>query len=193
MIYAFFFCWSFLNFCLNENKNTMQNEKKEFNPFYWMTNPGVKHQDKNVREFVNPSEIPWTDWLMPGTRYKLLYCDVATGIYSLLLQVDPGTEASVHWHLGTAMAYILEGGFHYNENDKGTTENCFTCETGGSVHQPFAPEGCLMLAFMLGPIAGYHEDKMVVIADAKLHYEMAKQNDAVKYTTLVGYVKEPEW
>lgn len=171
----------------------MENTAQQFSPFYWMTNPGIKPTNDQVREFINPEDIPWTDWLMPGTRFRLLYCDIATGIFTILLQVDPGTTASVHWHLGTAMAYILEGNFYYNPNDVGNTKNCFTCETGGSVHQPFSPEGSLMLGFMIGPIAGYHEDKLVVIADAKLHYEMAKQNNAIKYTTVVGYVKEPEW
>lgn len=171
----------------------MEHAQQPFSPFYWMTNPGIRHTDSNTREFINPADIPWTDWLMPGTRYKLLYCDLATGIFTILLQVDPGTTASVHWHLGTAMAYILEGGFHYRENDPGNTQNCFTCETGGSVHQPFSPEGCVMLGFMIGPIAGYYEDKLVVIADAKLHYEMARQNDATRYTTVVGYVQEPAW
>lgn len=171
----------------------MENTPQNFSPLYWMTNPGIKPADPNVREFVNPDDIPWTDWLMPGTQYKLLYCDLTTGIFTILLNVDPGVQASVHWHLGTAMAYILKGGFYYHENDKGNTSNCFTCETGGSVHQPFSPEGCLMLGFMIGPIAGYYEDKLVLIADAKLHYEMAKQNNATKLTTVVGYVKEPEW
>lgn len=193
MIYALFFCKAFLNFCFNEKLNFMQNENKQFTPFYWMTQPEVTERKEHVREFVNPDNIPWTDWLMPGTRYKLLYCDLSSGFFNILLQVDPGTEASMHWHLGTAMAYILEGGFHYHEDDKGDTNNCFTCETGGSIHQPFSPQGCIMLGIMHGPIAGYHEGNMVVIADAKLHYEMAKQNDAVKLTTVVGYVHEPEW
>lgn len=171
----------------------MKAESKKVTPFYWMKEPETTHKESNVREFVNPDLIPWTDWLMPGTRYKLLYCDLANGFFTILLQVDPGTQATVHWHLGTAMAYILEGSFFYNENDPGNTTNCFTCETGGSVHQPFSPEGSLMLGIMHGPIAGYHEGNMVVIADAKLHYEMAKENDAVKYTTVVGYVQEPEW
>lgn len=170
----------------------MESTAQQFTPFYWMTSPGVKHNESNVREFVNPDEIPWTDWLMPGTRYKLLYCDLATGIFTILLEVDAGVTASVHWHLGTAMAYILKGGFYYREDDKGNTENCFTCETGGSVHQPFAPEGCLMIGFMIGPVAGYHEGNLVVIADAKLHYEMAKQNNATALTTVVGYVQEPQ-
>lgn len=170
----------------------MKEETKKFSPFYWMTEPKITQKESNVKEFVNPDDIPWTDWLMPGTRYKLLYCDLATGLFTILLEVDPGTKATVHWHLGNVMAYILKGGFHYNEDDKGDTTNCFTCETGGSVHQPFSPDGSLMLAIMQGPIAGYHEGKMVVIADASLHYEMAKENNAVDNTTVVGYVQEPK-
>lgn len=177
---------------MTKNWKIMENNNQNFNPFYWMTQPNITEQKHNVKEFVNPDHIPWTDWLMPGTQYKLLYCDLASGFFTILLNVDPGTQASVHWHLGTAMAYILKGGFYYHEDDKGDVNNCFTCETGGAVHQPFAPEGCLMLGIMMGPIAGYHEGKMVVIADAQLHYEMAKQNNAVKYSTVVGYIHEAE-
>lgn len=156
-----------------------------------MTEPPTSERPEKVREFVNPSHIPWTDWLMPGTRFKLLYVDLANGFFTLLLQVDPGTQATVHWHLGTAQAYILEGGFHYHEDDKGNTENAYTAETGGGVHQPFSPDGCIMFAFMHGPIGGYYEGKLVVMADAMLHYELAKQNNATKYTTVVGYTQLP--
>lgn len=168
------------------------NQTEKITPFHWMTEPQTTHKPSNVQEFVNPDDIPWTDWLMPGTRYKLLYCDLASGVFSLLLQVDPGVKATVHWHFGTAQAYILEGSFYYDKDDVGNTKNCFTTETGGSVHQPISEEGCLMFATLFGPIAGYHEGKMVVVADSKLHYELAKQNNAAHLTTVVGYIQEPQ-
>lgn len=169
----------------------MNEQLEQITPFYWMNEPKLTHKESNVKEFVNPDDIPWTEWLMPGTKFKLLYCDLASGFFTILLEVEAGVKASVHWHFGTAQAYILKGSFYYEKGDIGNTTNCYTCETGGSVHQPFSDEGCIMLGIMSGPIAGYHEGKMVVVADAKLHYELAKQNNATSQTTVVGYIQEP--
>lgn len=168
-----------------------------WNPLFWMQNPGNSEKDER-RDFHDPNDTPWTDWLMPGTRYKLLYCNMATGQFTLLLQVDPDILATSHWHVGNLQVYILAGGFHYGDgtveingvrhDDRGRP-GTFTVETAGMVHQPFASEqGCLMLAMFDGPIGGYTEDgKLAVMADARLHYYMAKGNDAIHDTQVVDY------
>lgn len=166
--------------------------KEMITPFFWMTEPSVLNQKQDHKEFINPDDIPWTEWLMPGTYFKLLFCDIANGAFTIIMKVDPGTTASVHWHLGSAQAYILEGNFYYDKDDVGNTKNCYTCEIGGAVHQPYSPDGCIMLAFSQGPIAGYHEGKMVLVADAQLHFDLAKQNNAIKNATVVGYTHLPQ-
>lgn len=88
-------------------------------------------------------------------------------------------------------AYILDGGFHYHEDDPGLT-GTYTCEVAGAVHEPIAPEGTTMLAFVEGPIAGYMPDgSLGVIADARLHYYMARDNDAIARVQLVDYATDP--
>lgn len=167
----------------------MANQTKKFTPDYWMKSPGNSPKGER-RDFINPDWIPWTDWLMPGTYFKLLMCDLVSGNFTLLLKVDPGVKAAVHWHLHNTEAFILEGGFYYDEegDDKGYP-NYYTCEAAGNVHEPFTtPEGCIMFAVSHGPIGGYDDDgNLVVMADARLHYYMAKENNAVDYTTVVDY------
>jgi 2,4'-dihydroxyacetophenone dioxygenase len=167
------------------------------NALYWMTSPGNTPKEGRL-DFYDPKDTPWTEWLMPGTRYKLLYCNLATGQFTILLQVDPRIEATSHWHIGNLQVYILEGGFYYGDgtveidgtrrDDRGRPHT-FTVETAGTVHQPFASDtGCIMLAIFDGPIGGYMPDgTLAVVGDARLHYYMAKDNDAVHDTQLVDY------
>lgn len=49
-------------------------------------------------EFIDPNNIPWTDWLMPGTRFRLLYANLATGSFTVIPQVDPACK---RLHTGT--------------------------------------------------------------------------------------------
>ncbi|WP_224390007.1 2,4'-dihydroxyacetophenone dioxygenase family protein [Pseudonocardia sp. ICBG1293] len=159
-------------------------------PAFWMTNPGATPKGTR-KEFVDPADIPWTDWLMPGTRFKLLYANLVSGSFTVILQVDPGVQATPHWHMGNVQAYILDGGFHYHEDDPGRT-GTYTCEVAGAVHEPIAPDGTTMLAFVDGPIAGYLPDgQLGVVADARLHYYMARDNDAVARTQVVDYATDP--
>lgn len=125
---------------------------------------------------------------MPGTRFKLLYCNLVSGQFTFLLQVDPGIKAATHWHLHNSEAYILEGGFYYEDGDDKGMKGYYSCQMAGHVHTPVSPEGCLMLAISHGPIAGYNEDgDLVVMADARLHYYMARENNAVQHTMIVDY------
>ncbi|KIL72761.1 2,4'-dihydroxyacetophenone dioxygenase family protein [Bacillus badius] len=164
------------------------NPIKHFSPTFWMKSP--RNTPKGDRlDFINPDWMPWTDWLMPGTQFKLLFCDLVSGNFTLLLKVDPGTKASVHWHLHNTEAFILEGSFYYEEGEDKGHPGYYTCEAAGNVHEPFtSPEGCIMLAISHGPIGGYDDDgQLAVMADARLHYYMARENNALKHTTIVDY------
>lgn len=152
----------------------------------------------NHREFFHPDDTPWTDWLMPGTQFKLLYCNLATGQFTLMIKVAPNTQATSHWHVGHLQVYIVEGGFYYGDGsftkdgvtveDKGRPGS-YTAEVAGTVHQPLTTDsGCIMLAIFDGPIGGYAPDGALgVIADARLHYYLARENSAVKDTQIVDY------
>ena len=142
------------------------------------------------KEFTDTAAIPWTPWIMPGTHFKLFYVDEASGRFTFLLKVDPGTEAPVHWHLGTAEAYILEGGFYYFEDDQGFP-GAYTAEMPGAIHQPVSPKGCVMFAVAHGPLSGFNPDGSIGgICDAKLMYQLAQQGNAAAHVVRMGFIGE---
>lgn len=110
---------------------------------------------------------------MPGTWFKLMGVNPATGGFSLFLKVDAGNEAPVHGHLGAAEGVVLTGGFGYGE-DRGR-EGDYVYEDGGIRHEPTTDsDGMTMFAVVHGPLCGYNPDGTVAgIVDARLMYDMA--------------------
>lgn len=168
--------------------------KKLIDNKYWVTNPGNTPKG-GVREFINPDWLPWTDWILPNTQFRLLYCNLATGQFTILLKVDkvepglPPVESLSHWHAANLQGYIIEGGFYYQNGEDQGYPGYYICEVGGAVHAPFAPDGLLMLLISDGPIVAYGPDGSIEsIGDAALHYHLARKNNAVEHTMLVDYV-----
>jgi 2,4'-dihydroxyacetophenone dioxygenase len=127
------------------------------------------------RDFIDVAALPWTPWVMEGTHFKLLAINELTGGFTMLLKVDPGVQAPVHAHLGTAEAYLVEGGFYYEADQPGHA-GCYTYERGGSVHQPVSPQGCVMFAITHAPLAGCHPDgSIAAVVDCHLMLQLAQQ------------------
>lgn len=136
--------------------------------------------------FFDPSTIPWTEWVMPGTHFKLLHVNDLQGTFTILLKVDPDNEAPLHHHIGGIEAYIIEGEFGYGD-DRGTV-GCYTFEPGGSMHKPDSPQGTVMFAVVYGPIIGYNEDGSVaVVVDPDLMFRMADENNAADHIRRVEF------
>lgn len=56
------------------------------------------------------------------------------------------------------------------------------------MHEPFAPEGCLMFVVSQGPIGGYADGgQLAVVADAHLHFKLAQANGAAGLTRVIDY------
>lgn len=136
---------------------------------------------RHGKDFVNLAEVPWTPWVMEGTHFKLLAINELSGGFSMLLKVDPGVQAPVHGHLGSAEAYLVEGGFYYEEDDPGHA-GYYTYERGGSIHQPVSPQGCVMFAVTHGPLAGCNPDGSVsAVVDCRLMLQLAEANAAAAH------------
>lgn len=143
--------------------------------------PNTPLSHRTGKDFVNLAAIPWTPWVMEGTHFKLLAINELSGGFSMLLKVEPGVQAPVHGHLGSAEAYLVEGGFYYEEDDPGYA-GYYTYERGGSVHQPVSPQGCVMFAVTHGPLAGCNPDGSVsAVVDCRLMLQLAKANAAADH------------
>ncbi|WP_116810167.1 2,4'-dihydroxyacetophenone dioxygenase family protein [Steroidobacter cummioxidans] len=136
-------------------------------------NSTVKATATHKSAFFDPSTLPWADWVMPGTWFKLLNVNALTGGFSMLLKVSPDNAAAVHGHLGAVEGILLEGGFSYGE-DRGRAGH-YVYEGAGIRHEPTThPDGMIMFAVVHGPLAGYHDDGAVAaVVDARLMYELA--------------------
>ena len=142
------------------------------------TDPKVSINFPDGSLIVRAKALPWTPWGMPGTQFKLLHCDDASGLMVILLKVEPGTIAGVHKHFGAAHAYILEGGFGYEHGE--VYEGDYLIEGGGITHQPFTgPNGLVLLGFMFGPLGGFDDNgQMVGVLDIDWHVQAAQANGA---------------
>jgi hypothetical protein len=138
--------------------------------------------------FFDPTPIPWTDWVMDGTWFKLMNVNPITGGFSMILKVNGNNTAPVHGHIGAFEGIILEGGFGYGD-DRGRP-GWYAYEGAGIVHQPDSdPDGFTMFAVLHGGIAGYHDDgSCAALVDAKLMWDMAAANNAVSHL-----VKPLDW
>ena len=126
-------------------------------------------------------EIPWTDWALPGTRFKLLDYDRNRSYSVILLEISPEAPAEKHGHIGAANAYILQGGFSYEHGDVRAGQ--FFVEAGGIQHTPHIhPDGCTLLGWNYGVVVGLNEDgspKGVIDVDWLI--DQAKANNAFSH------------
>ena len=145
------------------------------------TNPKASMNYPDGSLIVRTRELPWTPWGMPGTHFKLLHCDDATGLMVILLKVEAGTVAGVHKHFGAAHAYILEGGFGYEHGE--VFEGDYLVEAGGITHQPFTgPTGAVMLGFLFGPLGGFDDNgQLAGVLDIDWHVSAARANGAADH------------
>lgn len=146
----------------------------------------VKTNRPHRPAFFNPDTLPWTDWVMPGTCFKLLNINELTGGFTMLLKVDPDVTAPVHHHIGGIEAYVIEGEFGYGADDRGGV-GCYALEAGGSIHEPSSPGGVIMFAVVHGPLVGYKEDGAIAaVIDGRFMYDLAVQNGVADHITVAN-------
>ncbi len=146
----------------------------------------VKANSPHRPAFFDPGALPWTDWVMPGTYFKLLNINELTGGFTMILKVDPDITAPVHHHIGGIEAYITEGEFGYGAHDRGGVGS-YVLEAGGSIHEPDSPGGVTMFAIAHGPLVGYDEDGGIgAVVDGRFMYELAKRNNVADHITVTN-------
>ena len=135
--------------------------------------------------FINPDTIPWSDWVMPGTWFKLFGVNATTGGFTMMLKVEPNNVAPLHGHFGAVEGIILEGGYSY-DNDHGRAGD-FVYEGAGIRHIPdTGDDGLIMFAVIHGPLGGFNDDGTVAgVIDARTMYDMAVASGAA------GHIERP--
>jgi len=130
--------------------------------------------------FFDTNNLAWSPWVMDGTHFKLLNVDTKTGGFSMLLKVDADNDAPVHGHLGAVEAFVIEGGFGYEEDRGGV--GSYVYEAAGSIHQPTSPEGSIMFAVVHGPIVGYQDNGEIDgIVDAEFMLKLAREHNTADH------------
>lgn len=143
--------------------------------------PTVGETKRSTPAFYNLEGLPWNDWVMPGTWFKLLNVNPISGGFTMLLKVEPNNLAPVHGHVGSVEGIILQGGFGYGD-DRGRAGD-YVREMGGINHIPNTDDdGMIMFAVVNGPLIGYHDDGSVAaVLDGKFMYELAASHGAVDH------------
>lgn len=143
--------------------------------------PDIKQTKLHSPAFYDVDKLPWLDWVMPETWFKLLNVNHFTGGFTLLLKVGPNNLAPVHGHLGNVEGIILQGGFGYGA-DRGRP-GWYIREPGGINHIPDTDgDGVIMFAMVGAPLVGYNPDGSVAaVVDAKMMYQMAAAGNAADH------------
>ncbi|MBA1148827.1 cupin domain-containing protein [Ectothiorhodospiraceae bacterium WFHF3C12] len=148
--------------------NTAQTQSDQLKHAYWPDGSTI----------VRAEQVPWTEWALPGTWFKLLDYDRNRSYSVILLRIEPTAPATPHKHIGAANAYILEGGFSYEHGEVRAGD--FMVEAGGVTHTPqIHSDGCVLLGFMYGVVAGFEEDgSLAGVVDVDWMIDQARANDA---------------
>jgi anti-sigma factor ChrR (cupin superfamily) len=99
--------------------------------------------------YVDVESLPWKPSPYEGVEFKVLMDDPDTGMQTSLVRFAPGSNLPLHEHVEFEQTWILEGRLVDNEGE--ATAGNFVWRPGGSVHVAHAPDGCLLLAFLLKP------------------------------------------
>jgi anti-sigma factor ChrR (cupin superfamily) len=99
--------------------------------------------------YVTVDEIVWTPTKYDGVEVKVLMEDKKAGYYTALFRWASGASLPLHEHVEIEQTYVLEGRLVDQEGE--VTAGNFVWRPGGSRHVATAPEGCLMLGFLMRP------------------------------------------
>lgn len=98
---------------------------------------------------------PWLETGRAGIRQKNLRLDDTKGLWLGYVSMAPEARSGLHQHRGTAVTYMLGGGFM--DHSGGAPARHWTVNLPGATHDATVHETCWMLARLEGPTV-YPED-----------------------------------
>jgi anti-sigma factor ChrR (cupin superfamily) len=114
--------------------------------------PNAKNHDKlgpTDSRFVDIEELPWEPSRFPGIETKTLFIDKATGSVTALIRMAPGARLPDHEHPLSEQSFVLEGTLA--DDDGECAAGNFVWRPGGSRHQAWSQDGCLVLGIFQVP------------------------------------------
>lgn len=99
--------------------------------------------------YVNVLNLPWQETNFPGIRIKVLMHDPATGLQTILTEMDPGAVLPDHEHTQVEQSWVLHGSLADHEGE--ATAGNYVWRPAGSRHTAHSPDGALILSFFLKP------------------------------------------
>ena len=79
---------------------------------------------------VRARAVPWSPWISPGTRFKLLDVDLSFHKMTLLVEADAGAVLDAYRHGGAAEYFIEAGAFECSRGALASGDYLY--EPGGS-------------------------------------------------------------
>jgi 2,4'-dihydroxyacetophenone dioxygenase len=131
---------------------------------------------------VRPAELPWTPWALPGTYFKLLSINRSTGMWSVVMKIDPNTHTDVHYHYGDAHIYVIDGGYAYEHDRVNAGE--YNLECGSVAHEPIiGDDGLQNFTVFYGGIGGIDAEGNPAgeFVDVEWMYKAARANNAADH------------
>jgi quercetin dioxygenase-like cupin family protein len=130
----------------------------------------------HISQMTNVAKIEWAPFPLPGTYFKALHLDDASGRATFILKIPKGCKADPHKHLASVEAYVIEGGFSY-PGEGSVSRGDYVWEPGGVVHEPAAEGDSDLILFVVahGPVQGVNPDGSPGgVIDNDLIYDFAK-------------------
>jgi quercetin dioxygenase-like cupin family protein len=97
---------------------------------------------------VDPRTMEWTS-RRPGIFNKRLHENPATGEYTTLMKLDPGSRFPKHSHPSGEELFVIEGRIRIEGKDYDT--GCYVYSPPGAIHDVVTETGALLLIRMPGP------------------------------------------
>lgn len=123
------------------------------------------------------SSLEWAPFALPGTFFKPLHLDDASGRATFILKIPAGVTAEAHKHLASVEAYVIQGSFGYPDEGE-VRAGDYVWEPGGIVHAPTADANEDLILFVVahGPVQGVDADGVPGgVIDNDMIYHFARE------------------
>ncbi|MEM1018904.1 MAG: 2,4'-dihydroxyacetophenone dioxygenase family protein [Pseudomonadota bacterium] len=128
-------------------------------------------------KMIDVSALDWAPFALPGSFFKPLHLDDASGRATFLLKIPAGEAADAHKHLASVEAYVVQGSFSY-PGEGSVKQGDYVWEPGGVIHQPQSDpdEDLILFVVSYGPVQGVEPDGSPGgVIDNDLIYAFAKE------------------